>query len=69
MVLNKIIDKLLEDTRELAGYIDQADEFVAVKDVEKAIEEFNASVKVVREKLKNIELTIHEARKVFERMK
>jgi len=60
---------LLEDTRELAAYIDQADEFIVVKDIEKAIEEFNGSVQDIREKLKNIELIIHEARKVFERTK
>lgn len=60
---------MLEDTRELAAYIDQADEFIVVKDIEKAIEEFNGSVQDIREKLKNIELIIHEARKVFERTK
>lgn len=68
-MFNKTIAKLLEDTRELAAYIDQADEFIVIKDIEKAIEEFNGSVQDIREKLKNIELIIHEARKVFERTK
>lgn len=68
-MFSKTISKLLKDTRELAAHVDQADEYIAVKEIEKAIEEFTASMQVVREKLKNIELAIYEAQKVFERTK
>lgn len=53
---------LLNETQELSKHITEADEFVAVNDIRRVIEDS-------RENIKNLELKIYEARKVFERTK
>lgn len=49
------LDNLLDETRQLSSHITEANEFVVVDDIRQAIN--------------NLEMAIHEARKVFERTK